>query len=216
MTQADLERLFPDGTIVRIATLADENESLLPGEERALTGAMVPARRKEFAAGRNTARRALAGLGLSPVTLLRRDAGRDIDWPPGVTGSISHTRDLCAVACTRSAAGVASIGLDVEQAGPLDDEVVETICRVVELRDLADYPAPLPSDWPRLLFAMKEAAYKAWYPQARREIPFHQMRVRVDVAARSYQAVVEGDPARISGRFTWDERHVAAGSVLTA
>lgn len=215
MTQDDLERLFPDGTIVRIATLADENESLLPGEERALMGAMVPARRKEFAAGRNTARRALARLGLPPVTLLRRDAGRDIAWPPGVTGSISHTRDLCAVACTRTAGGVASIGLDVEQAGPLEAEVVETICRAEELRELAD-AAPLPSDWPRLIFAMKEAAYKAWYPLARREIAFQQMRVRVDVSGRSYEAVVDGESARISGKFAWDDLHVAAGSVLTA
>ena len=217
MTAGELSRLYPAGVVVEVANAADEDEQLLHGSERALMGAMVPSRRREFAAGRNVARRALARLGFPPSPLLRHDGGRDIDWPAGSTGSISHTRGVCAVACARVAPALQSLGLDVEQAGPLGDDIIATICRPDELAALSSLPAPAPSDWPRLLFAMREAAYKAWYPVTRRMLAFHDMRVTVDAAARSYEAEVLEAPVAglsIAGRYGWDDRFVYAGAVI--
>jgi 4'-phosphopantetheinyl transferase EntD len=219
VTQEELRRLFPAGVIVEVATGADENEESLYAEERALMSAMAPARRVEFAAGRNAARRALAQLEAPRVPLLRHGADRDIAWPAGITGSISHTKGLVAVACGRVVPGVRSVGLDVEQAGPLGDDIVSTICRPEELGALARQPPPLPSDWPRLLFAIKEAAYKAWFPVTRREISFQQMRITLDVTERCFEAEVDTNVAaglRITGRFGWDEPFVYAGAILTS
>ena len=132
MTQDDLQRLFPAGVVVEVATEADEDDSLLHPAEVALTGAMIPARKREFAAGRNAARRALARLGFHDATLPRRPSSHDVLWPEGSGGSISHTRGLRAVACVRSS-DLMSVGIDVEQAGPLGEEIIDAICRPEEL-----------------------------------------------------------------------------------
>jgi 4'-phosphopantetheinyl transferase EntD len=218
VTQEELRRLFPAGVIVEVATGADENEELLYAEERALMSKMAPARRVEFAAGRNAARRALAQLEAPQVPLLRHGADRDVAWPAGITGSVSHTKGLVAVACGRIVPGVQSVGLDVEQAGPLGDDMISAICRPEELDALALELTPLPSDWPRLVFALKEAAYKALYPVSRRMLAFHDMRVDVSVASRSYRAEVVDRSVpdlHMVGRFMWDDEHVAAGAVLS-
>jgi 4'-phosphopantetheinyl transferase EntD len=213
----ELRRLFPAGVIVEVATSADENEESLYAEERALMSKMALARRVEFAAGRNAARRALAQLEAPRVPLLRRGADRDIAWPAGITGSISHTKGLVAVACGRIVPGVQSVGLDVEQAGRLGDDIISTICRLEELDALAQESLPGPSDWPRLMFAMKEAAYKALYPVTRRMLAFHDVRVAVSAPMRTFSAEVldQRDASLVvAGRFAWDEVHVAAGAVL--
>ncbi len=219
MNSAALQALFPPGIAVDVATPADEDESLLYAAELALMGAMVPARRKEFAAGRNAARRALAQLGFPPTALPRRVGDRDIEWPAGATGSISHTNGLRAIACARIAPELRCVGLDVEQAGPLGDDIRDAICRPDELDAMAELPPPLPSDWPRLLFAMKEAAFKAWYPVSRRMLDFHDMRIAVDVAARTYVGDVLDGPEpglQLRGRFAWSDRYVAAGAILSS
>ncbi len=219
MTLEELRRLFPAGVIVEVATSADENEESLYAEERAPMSALAPVRRREFAAGRNAARRALAQLGALGAPLLRHGDDRDIVWPAGITGSISHTKGLVAVACARIVPGVQSVGLDVEQAGPLGDDIVTTICRPEELDALLPEPPPLPSDWPRLLFAIKEAAYKAWFPATRREISFQQMRIMLGATERCFDAEVDAKVAaglRITGRFGWGEQFVCAGAILTS
>ncbi len=132
-------------------------------------------------------------------------------------GSISHTAGLRAAACARSS-DWRSLGLDIERAGPLEASIIDAICRPDDLDALAASTPPHPSDWPRLLFAMKEAAYKAWYPVTRRLLAFHDMRIVVTPATSSYRAeVVEAAPPgiRMTGRFAWDENFVAAGAVLT-
>lgn len=218
MKREHLQRLFPEGVVVEVAGDADGDEQLLHPAEVALMGAMVPARRREFAAGRNTARRALGLLGFPAIALPRHGADRDVAWPAGSTGSISHTRGLCAVACARVTPGLPSVGLDVEQAGPLGDDIVAEICRTDELAMVGSLAPPAPSDWPRLFFAMKEAAFKAWFPVTRQMLAFHDMRIVVDAPGRTYRAEVLYEPAsvlRVTGCFNWDGQYVAAGAVLT-
>lgn len=61
--------------------------------------------------------------------------------------------------------GIASLGLDAEQAAPLPAGVLEVVATSRERSALdrlgqADGSVP----WDAVLFAAKEAAYKAWYP----------------------------------------------------
>jgi len=218
-----LAGLFPPHVAVVAATPADADESLLTTDEAGHLPPMVAARRREFTMGRNAARRALARLGVPPASIGRRDPDRDPDWPDGIVGSISHSHGVVAAACAR-ATDVRAIGLDVERAGPLGDDIVREICRDDELASLAAAPPPAPSDWPRLLFAIKEAGYKAWFPLTRTPLAFHAMQVRVDPDARRFAATVHhaaaarlgGAPWVLEGRFGWNEEVVTAGAVLRA
>jgi 4'-phosphopantetheinyl transferase EntD len=156
-------------------------------------------------------------LGVAPAPLPWRAGARDIAWPAGVTGSISHSHGACAVACVRLGT-IRGVGLDLERAGPLGDELVGTICRPDEVMALATVPPPPGADWPKLLFVIKEAAYKAWYPVVRRPLEFHEMRVALDPRSGQFQADVPGQPMpglSLAGRFGWDENLVCAGAVLT-
>jgi 4'-phosphopantetheinyl transferase EntD len=110
----------------------------------------------------------------------------------------------------------------VERAGPLGDDIVREICRDDELAALAAAPAPAPSDWPRLIFAIKEAGYKAWFPLTRTPLEFHAMQVRVDPEARRFAATVHhaaaarlgGAPWVLEGCYGWNDAVVTAGAVL--
>lgn len=62
-------------------------------------------------------------------------------------------------------AGIRSIGLDAEAAGPLPPGVLDVVASRRERADL-ERLATLdpPTAWDTVLFTAKEATYKAWYP----------------------------------------------------
>lgn len=72
---------------VEVAIAAVEPEHPLPPREAAALGRAVAVRRREFAAGRTCARRALAALG-RPVDDLLRDADGLPAWPDGDRKSV--------------------------------------------------------------------------------------------------------------------------------
>ncbi len=216
-----LASLFPPFVIVEAAGTGDDDECLLPPEESRWLAPMAPVRRREFTLGRNTARRALARLGFPRVAIGRQGDDRDPEWPAGIVGSISHTHGVAVAACAR-AGDVLAIGLDVERAGPLGDDIVRDICRDEELDALRGLEPPGPSDWPKLLFAVKEAGYKAWFPRTRAPLEFHSMHVTLDPLARRFSATVQhaatahlsDAPWVLEGRFGWNADVVLAGAVI--
>ena len=216
-----LASLFPPYVAVEAAGAADADESLLTADEARWLAPMVPMRRREFTMGRNAARRALARLGVAPVTIGRHATDRDPEWPGGVVGSISHSHGVAAAACARTG-DLLAIGLDVERAGPLGDDIVGEICRPDELDALRSTTSPLPSDWPKLFFAIKEASYKAWFPRTRTPLEFHAMHVTLDPSARRFTATVHHAAAAhlaeapwvLEGRFDWDDEVVLAGALI--
>jgi 4'-phosphopantetheinyl transferase EntD len=156
-----------------------------------------------------------------PVTIGRRADDRDPEWPDGIVGSITHSHGVAAAACAR-ASDVLAIGLDIERAGPLGDDIVREICRPDELDALRTATPPLPSDWPKLLFAVKEAGYKAWFPRTRAPLEFHAMHVTLDPPARRFSATVHhaatahlaDAPWVLEGRFDWTDEVVLAGALI--
>ena len=133
----------------------------------------VPARRREFLAGRAAARQAQEALGLvaRPVPV---GADRAPIWPEGLCGSISHTADTClAVVCNDPS--VSTIGLDIEEAEPLPDDILETVLTHDERRWIAQQPDP--RLLARAIFSAKECAYKAQYPLSRQLFGFEVIAV---------------------------------------
>jgi 4'-phosphopantetheinyl transferase EntD len=152
--QTTFARLLPKGAAVVAVDIASPD--VVEGPE--LAGA-VPQRRREFAAGRLCAARALTELGASgPVG--RDEKTREPLWPKGVAGSISHTRALAAAAVTRGP----MLGIDLEPQLSAD--------ALRDVRKLAISDA----EWTLLgadaalataLFSAKESLFKCLWPSTR-------------------------------------------------
>jgi 4'-phosphopantetheinyl transferase EntD len=170
---AALRGLFGDVPDLAIATRTEPGDPrTLHAEERAAVANAVATRRREFAAGRQCLHAALADLGLDcgPIGV---GAHREPLLPDGVAASLSHCRGLCAaVAAARGA--LFSLGLDVELDQPLESDIARLVCDDEELASSEAYAGAAGS---KLLFAAKEAIYKAWFPLQHRYLDFKEVRV---------------------------------------
>lgn len=181
MSDSHFDGLLPAQTVIVEATPELWQGSLWP-EEQACVARAVPKRVREFTAGRNCARRALERLGLPPGPLLV-GASREPLFPEGIAGSITHTHDFCAAAAVRIGA-IRSLGIDAEPDAPLSPGLLPTIAAPDEASMLAGLRAGQPAHhWDKLLFCIKEAFFKAYFPIGRRFIGFAAARVRIDACA---------------------------------
>ena len=155
----------------RIAT-GDEN-GLLTAEAAAMAAAALEQRRASGAA-RIVARPLLAQLGHPDFAVLKGEGGAPL-WPAGVSGSLAHD-DHVAVAAVGMTKDIGSVGIDVEPALPLPGEMRDLVMTPQERGRASGDPLE-----GRLLFAAKEAVYKAVYPRDRVFLEFHD--IDVDLAA---------------------------------
>lgn len=168
----------------RLATYA--GAPIFPGEALACNRAH-PRRRLAFRAGRACAREALAGLGLPARSIAVGAAGEPI-WPNGLTGSISHTNEIVAAVVARNPP-VAGLGLDLEPDEPLSSvEVMEVVCRPEELARRRGLLDPIDLKRGKLLFVVKEALYKLYWPLTGARADFHDFRVALDGVAGVFRA----------------------------
>jgi 4'-phosphopantetheinyl transferase EntD len=184
---AAIRRLVPDGVVVEGGDLDRADEDLLL-EEELLLGNVVPARRREFRAGRIYARQALQALGI-PAGIIPVGPDRAPVWPAGIVGSISHTRTLCAVA-VGLAADCLGIGIDIEEDSPLSHELAKLVSHPSELQDRQAIERQLGHDLPKLLFVIKEAFYKMHFPLHRHFLTFQDVRVELDLEKCSAKAII--------------------------
>jgi 4'-phosphopantetheinyl transferase EntD len=172
--QRDLDALAVPGLLLghRIITPGDEN-ALREAEEASLSSRIADARRASGAA-RIVARELLARLGFPDAAVIKGDGGAPT-WPHGVVGSLGHD-DEVAVAAVALQRDFPGIGIDVEPAHALPADMLELVATANERaaigRDLLKA---------RLLFAAKEAVYKAVYPLDRTFLEFQD--IEADLAA---------------------------------
>ncbi|MBB3992944.1 4'-phosphopantetheinyl transferase EntD [Sulfitobacter undariae] len=148
-----------------------------PEEAVNLKGA-VPKRLAEFHAGRAAARAAMVSLSLPPRPV-PIGADRAPIWPEGLTGSISHTSSAC-VAAVGPRSTWAGIGVDLEDATPLDPLLVAEVCTKAEQIWLGTQPAAERGVMAKLIFSAKEAAYKAQYPLTGALFGFEVLELTID------------------------------------
>lgn len=149
----------------------------LPEAERLEIRGARSERQGEFATGRTLARRALAALGLE-ADAIPRGAAREPIWPAGVTGSISHSGELC-VAALAMQTSVRSIGIDIELTPQIEPALWPSICSPTELVMLESLPAFQRPDEVARVFSSKEAAFKCQFPLTGRWIDFSAVSVTV-------------------------------------
>jgi 4'-phosphopantetheinyl transferase EntD len=102
----------------------------------------------------------------------RSGAGAPI-WPAGLVGSLAHDASI-AVAALASSTDFESIGIDIEPAEPLEPELLDIIATIGERREIANRQFG-----GRVLFAAKEAVYKAIYPLERTFLEHHDVEVNL-------------------------------------
>ncbi|MFV0523735.1 MAG: 4'-phosphopantetheinyl transferase [Acidimicrobiales bacterium] len=229
---AGLAGIVPEGAAAAAVRSAGTDRSLLWPEEAAALGTVAPARARDFVNGRRCARTALARLGLEPVPVDRGPRGEPC-WPPGVVGAITHTAlgprgghtpaPGYAAAVVAWARRVPVLGLDAEPDEPLPAGVLDRIARPEERHwldpllgatpagstapgvALGAAPGALPgvAHPDRLLFCLKEAVYKAWYPATGRWLGFGDARVTPTATGTScaIEILVDGPLPPLTGRW---------------
>jgi 4'-phosphopantetheinyl transferase EntD len=214
-----LRALFGEGAIVVEAPVQSADEHLLLPEEQEHIRAAAAVRRAEFGTARVCARRALSELGVAPAPLVPR-ADRSPSWPAGIAGSISHTRDRCAVVVARQSYA-RSLGLDIEAIRTLDEGIDETILTSRELRVLRARPPSRRDGLLMLFFSAKEAFYKCQYPVTGAFLDFRDVELDIEEDAGRFDAhaLKPGLPdcvRHLGGRFAYEGGVVLCGIELLA
>jgi 4'-phosphopantetheinyl transferase EntD len=212
-----LDSLFPPGVATVLSCNPDKASELGPRE--AISAALfVAPRLAEFRHGRECARRALARLGAAAVDI-PIGAAREPIWPPGVVGSISHDGELAAaaVAWERVFLGV---GVDLTGAAALESDLIPRICRPAEMERLA--AATDPGHMAKMIFGIKEAAYKALWPSLRQILDFRDIEIILDETDARFVVISHTElcpaacAARLLGRYVRGKDYFAAGAALPA
>jgi 4'-phosphopantetheinyl transferase EntD len=208
LTEAMLA-MAPPGMACAVHATGCDAEPLWPAELSA-AGLMSAKRLREYSAGRQCAREALAHLGHAPVAL-PVGPGRAPLWPAGITGSISHTDEI-AIAVVARQAQLRSLGIDVESAEPLDPDLRERVCRGEELAALAAAGLE-PGAGAKLVFSAKESLYKCLWPLTGVFLEFHDISIRMDPVRSRFTAC--SDDPRIAESLTMTcGRYRSVGGLL--
>ena len=206
--------LFPADVVVELAYPWDAPNDLLLEERQCLHKANDK-RLGEFAAGRRAARNAMAQLGYDKAAILHK-ADRSPQWPEGLTGSISHTDDICLAALTRQS-DHAALGLDIEEDVPLPEEVLSTICTPSELAWLSICPEDVRGRFATLIFSAKECAYKLQYPLTGQMLEFDAFEITLDPETGQFEATFAQNVAPFKSRDCLHGRFAFGASlVITA
>ena len=153
--------------------IGDADEAhLLPEEARSIP-ARQPAMRRASGAVRWIAHRLLADIGITDVAIMRAPSGAPV-WPDGIIGSLAHDDDM-AVAVVAPVGGIVSLGIDVEPAEPLPDDIFAIVAAGADRTGAAD-----PRLAGRNLFCAKEAVYKAAFPLDREVLGYEDIAVDLD------------------------------------
>lgn len=209
--------LFPAGVAVALAYPWEGDDDLWPDERKSLPKA-VDKRLGEFAGGRRAARAALAQLEYEAAPILHKP-DRSPNWPIGITGSISHTDDICLAALARVSDHMA-LGLDIEEDIPLPEEMIRVICTASELAWLSVCASDMRARFATLIFSAKECAYKAQYTLTGQLLEFDAFEITLDPETGQFEATFTCDVAPFSardclhGRFAFGANLVMTGLAL--
>jgi 4'-phosphopantetheinyl transferase EntD len=171
-----LQDIAVPGVLIGHRAIAEGDEwGLLPEEQGAFARSVAKVQRASGAA-RIVARELMQRIGIAPQPVLKAAAGMP-QWPDGLVGSLAHDATIAIAALARRA-DFRSVGIDIEPAEALEPDLIDLVATERERADIERSPLQ-----GRLLFAIKEAVYKASYPLDRTFLEHHD--VEVDLAART-------------------------------
>jgi len=225
--------MFPPAVAVAEMRETGDLAALLPAEA-AYLGRAVPSRAREFAAGRQCARRALQELGIDQFPV-RVAADRQPIWPDSIVGSITHTRGFCA-AVVAQRKRILGIGIDTEAVVQPRAGLAARICVPAELDWVDSLPAAQRTAATLMIFSAKEAFYKCQYPLVGEWLDFNDVSIealawRGDSQPEEPAGAAPGDflvramrpiaarhraPMPVRGHYRFHEQFVSAGVLWPA
>lgn len=167
---ASIVSIAPTGAKIGCRLIRAGDDARLLTDEAFSIKARDLSRRRASGAARAIAHRLLAEFGLNDFAILRAASGAPI-WPDTIVGSLAHDDEM-AIAVVSSTADRNAIGIDIEPALPLPDDVLEL---VTTPQDKTNSIASILAG--RILFAAKEAVYKAAYPHDQKILNYDDIAV---------------------------------------
>ena len=158
------------GLLIGHRVIQPGDEDALLAQERATIASPVIQRQRASGAARMVARSLLAPFGHGGAPIIKDVSGAPI-WPGGIVGSLAHD-DRVAVAAVGQTSTISAVGIDVEPADVLPPDMLALVVTPDERKSLAGDPLR-----GRMLFAVKEAVYKAVFPLDRRFLEFQHINV---------------------------------------
>lgn len=171
-----LQDIALPGVLIGHRIIAEGDERGLLAEEQAIFARSVIKVQRASGAARIVARELMQRAGIAPQPVRKAEAGMP-QWPDGLVGSLAHDTHIAVAALARRA-DFSSVGIDIEPAEALEADLIDLVATERERRDIERSPLQ-----GRLLFAIKEAVYKAAYPLDRTFLEHHD--VEVDLRART-------------------------------
>ncbi len=163
--------LAPYGVCVGARRIRPGDETAFPSPGPATAANL--ARRRASGAARIAARALLSELGADPSAPLARGPFGAPLWPEGIVGSLAHD-EAFAVAAVGRRGRLMGLGIDVEPAEPLPDDLLDLVLGDAERRETQGDGVAR-----RLVFAAKEAVYKAIHPLDGSPLEFSDITVRL-------------------------------------
>jgi len=164
------------GILVECRLIAPGDELALHPEELKAFASSVARVKQASGAARIAGRSLLSRLGFDACAIPKDQSGVPI-WPEQIVGSLAHDSRVAIAAVARKISFL-GIGVDVEHAGPLENDLVPLVLTNTEHKAMSGDPVLA-----RVTFAIKEAVYKATYPLDRVFLEHHD--VEVDLASRT-------------------------------
>jgi len=203
--------LLPETAVSIEATGRMWEIGLLPDEAKYVLYA-VDKRRREFTAGRNCAREGLRRLGLEPAAIPVGPMRAPV-FPPGVSGSITHTGDYCAAAIIRRG-DVLSIGIDAE-TNQCFVEDAPGFCTSEECSAVAELAQGSSVNWFGIIFSAKESFYKAWFQLYQTYLDFQDVTIHFHPQLKEFSMkATRSDAAELMRVVTFVGRYVCDAHLI--
>lgn len=154
LLERSISQLSVPGILIDYRLISPGDEQALRDEEERSIASQVVKTRRASGAARIVGRRLLARIGYRDCEIPKGPSGAPL-WPTGIVGSFSHDDDV-AVAAIGLARDFSAVGIDIEPTETLPAELWELIATPRE-----KMTARSDLHHGRLLFAAKEAVYKA-------------------------------------------------------
>ncbi len=176
-----LEKIIPFQCFTREGPIqVDHWEITL--EETAFAQGFGARRKAEFFTGRSYARQALKKANQILPSLLP-NSDRSPNWPLGIVGSISHTRDYCGVVLADQN-HFRGLGLDIEVIGRITPEISSKVFLDKEWDLLTSGSPSQRREGMAAIFSAKESFYKMQFPLTKGWVGFQDVSVRLEPEGR--------------------------------
>lgn len=221
-----LRGLFGPEVFVAAQLIGAQSAPLSAAESASISRA-IPSRRAEFQAGRHAAKTALIKAGAVHPGL-PMDTDRAPIWPTGFTGSITHSNGLALAGAAmltplpggiqgKIARKITSIGLDMEPATPLEQSLWDEVLTLSEQEWLETQPSNKQGILAKVMFSIKECAYKAQYPMSKTLLDFNAFTTGFSLKTGTFTATFQINTAPFKlGQVIHGKLMLIDGMILTA